>query len=136
MGWRKDIAQGERVFPSSFCSYEKVTDVTGWVYIAGAYDRERLVFVKIGYTSRKNPNARMRELQQGGPHEIKLLCATPGCRTLERSWMQEFRKAHVNGEWFEPSGYILARVDTINAMRNSWKPWWGKKAKTKRPHYR
>ncbi len=101
---------------------EKATDVTGWVYFVGAYEGADLKFIKIGYTSRRNPNVRREEIGDGVPHETKLLVATPGCITLERQYHQEFSKWRARGEWFRPSGEIQCRVDTLLAMPGSWKP--------------
>lgn len=126
--WRKNQVQSERAFPG------RVTDdfgtprtVTGWVYIAGAYDRGKLVHVKIGYTGSKNPNTRVKGVAQGVPYEVRLMAAVPGSRALELLYHREFYKVSVKGEWFEPSPDLLLRVETLNAQRNSWKPWWGKK---------
>lgn len=107
--------------------HENPLDVTGWVYFAGAYDREKLVYIKIGYTAAKNPNTRVSSIRQGTAHTVKLLAATPGCRALEVMYLVEFRRTHVKGEWFEPSPDLQVRIDTINARRDSWKPWYGRK---------
>jgi hypothetical protein len=101
---------------------EVLSDVTGWVYFAGAYDRGRLVHVKIGYTAAKNPTSRIKTVGQGVPHEVRLLVAVPGCRTLELQYLAEFRRTHIKGEWFEPSGEIMTRVETLLARQGTWKP--------------
>ncbi len=132
--WRTAQVVGVRTFPGGESTdLQDKRDVTGWVYIAGAYDREKLVFVKIGYTGSKNPNTRVRNIAQGVPHDVRLLTAIRGCRALELSYHREFSRAHVKGEWFEPSGELLCRVDTLNADRDSWKPWWGQKKKRSKP---
>lgn len=107
-------------------------DVTGWVYFAGAYDGNALVYVKIGYTSARNPHTRMRAIQQGVPHTVRLLAAVPGSMDLEALYHREFAKWNSRGEWFTPCGEIACRIDTINAMPGSWKPRYGTKGKRRR----
>jgi len=102
------------------------------VYFAGAFERGKLVFVKIGYTGAANPNTRLTTIRQGVPHEVRLLAAVPGCLALEAKYHQEFRRTNARGEWFEPSPDIMMRVETILAMRGSWKPWYGKKVPRRR----
>jgi hypothetical protein len=99
---------------------ERPGDVTGWVYFAGAHDRGKLVFIKIGYTAAKNPNRRLEGIAQGSAHEVKLLCAVRGCRALELTYLVEFRRTHVKGEWFEPSPDLMARIESLNARLDSW----------------
>ncbi len=108
---------------------QSVRDVTGWVYFAGAYDGDNLQFVKIGYTSAKNPNKRVDAVAEGVPHDVRLLAAVPGCLALEALYHREFSKWRVRGEWFRLSGELECRIDTINAMRG---PWYGKKKKSRR----
>lgn len=130
MGWREEQKRGQRAFPGRVRGEaHSARDVTGWVYIAGAYDREKLVFVKIGYTSAKNPNTRVKAIAQGVPHRVELLAAIAGSPALELSYHREFYKAAVRGEWFEPSPDLLMRVETINARGDCWKLHWGKKKK-------
>ncbi len=118
--WRKDRERAERAVP--FCSAPlSELGKVGWVYIAGAYDREKLVFVKIGYTNAKNPNHRVKQVAQGVPHRVELLAAASGTRELEQAYHREFYKAAVKGEWFEPSPDLLFRVETINARGDCWK---------------
>lgn len=124
--WRKEREQAERSVPFRSAPLSELGKV-GWVYIAGAYDREKLVFVKIGYTNAKNPNTRVRGVAQGVPHRVELLAAISGTRELEQAYHREFYKASVKGEWFEPSPELLLRVETINSRGDRWKLHWGKK---------
>lgn len=123
--WRTDGEPSTRAFPGKAAPLSDLGKV-GWVYIAGAYDREKLVFVKIGYTG-KSPPKRVRAIAQGVPHRVELLAAISGTRELELSYHREFYKASVRGEWFEPSPDLLARVETINMRGDRWKLHWGKK---------
>ena len=118
--------------------YQTIRDVTGWVYFAGAYEGDELKFVKIGYTSGRNPNHRVREVAEGVPQSIRLLAAVPGCLALEHHYHEEFAKWRERGEWFRPCGDILCRVDTIKAMPGSWKERYGtgKRRKGKRAKVR
>ncbi len=101
---------------------ETIRDVTGWVYFVGAYEGAELKFIKIGYTSRANPNVRREEIGEGVPHDVKLLAAVPGCLALENLYHDEFRRWRVRGEWFKPCGEIQCRIETVLAMPGSWKP--------------
>ena len=122
--WRTEPERASRVFRAAS---PHINDAgVGWVYIAGAYDREKLVFVKIGYTNGKNPNKRVRQIAQGVPHRVELLAAISGTRTLEAEYHQEFYKSSVRGEWFEPSPDLLCRVETINSRGDRWRLHWGK----------
>lgn len=56
--------------------------------------------VKIGFT--KDVDARLKALQTGAPHKLKLLATIPGARKTEQLMHRRF--AHLsaqNGEWFE-----------------------------------
>jgi hypothetical protein len=89
--------------------------VTGVVYIVGGYDANRLKYVKIGYTSGATPFRRVEAIRQNTPLEIRLLAATPGCRTLELAYFWEFKDFGVRGEWFRPGAPIMARVKELDA---------------------
>jgi hypothetical protein len=94
---------------------EREDDVTGVVYIVGGYDANRLKYVKIGYTSGATPFRRVEAIRQNTPLEIRLLAATPGCRTLELAYFWEFKDFGVRGEWFRPGAPIMARVKELDA---------------------
>lgn len=134
MGWRESKRQGEALFPT--IPLGDSSEVVGWVYIAGAYERDQLVFVKIGFTAAKNPHTRIKGIAQGTPHEVRLLVATTGTRMLELQYHREFHKSHVRGEWFAPTPEIMIRVETLMSRRDSWKPWWGKPKKPKEKRFR
>lgn len=122
--WRKRQEIGNKLFPGTSRAAD---EQEGWVYIAGAFDREKLVFVKIGFTAAKNPNTRIKAIAQGTPHKVRLLAAIGGDRFLELQYHREFAIAHVKGEWFEPSPDVLTRVKTINSRGDSWRLHWGKR---------
>jgi hypothetical protein len=70
-------------------------------------------FIKIGFSM--GLNYRLDDLGWATPHELKLLCAVPGSRSLERELHKRFAPALVKGEWFRPTSELLALVDEYRA---------------------
>jgi len=62
--------------------------------------------VKIGYT-RKDPSARLADLQTGSPVRLRLLGFMPGAPADERSLHRRFASLRLLGEWFHPSRELL-----------------------------
>lgn len=55
--------------------------------------------LKIGFTDR-DPEQRLKELQTGCPHALRLLATQPGNQEIERAWHQEYGHLRTTGEWF------------------------------------
>lgn len=72
--------------------------------------------VKIGFT-RHDPNKRLKSLQTGNPHELKLLKVIKGDLGLETSLHYKFRKHRINGEWFEFDDSIKNYIDNSNSIK-------------------
>lgn len=75
-------------------------DATEWVYFLRAGD-----FVKIGYTT--DLAGRLKRLQTGSPHELKLLMLQRGSKETERGFHRQFRPLQAHGEWFKLEGALL-----------------------------
>lgn len=55
--------------------------------------------LKIGFTER-DPEERLKELQTGCPHKLRLVATTFGDRETERLWHDEYADLRTSGEWF------------------------------------
>ena len=67
--------------------------------------------VKIGWA--KSPSSRLREIQVGSPHRLRLVAVMRGGRQVEaalHSMLAEFRTL---GEWFAPSPKVLECVRQV-----------------------
>lgn len=67
-------------------------------FVLQDFEKERLGLVKVGYA--QNPETRVRELQTGSPHELRLLAHWPAPRALEGWVHSELSRFHIRGEWF------------------------------------
>ena len=67
----------------------------GYVYAIHAVGTES---VKIGTANR--PESRLRELQVGCPHELRIIATAQGGMPFERILHKFLRKARVRGEWY------------------------------------
>lgn len=68
-------------------------------------------FVKIGIAL--NPKHRLGDLQMSCPYELRLLAWISGGEAKERELHARFNNAHVRGEWFRPTGDLMAYVESI-----------------------
>ncbi len=64
--------------------------------------------IKFGVAA--NPNNRLRELQTGNPHKLKLLTAVELAEDKEELIHYHLRNDRLSGEWFRPS------IDTWNIV--------------------
>jgi len=51
-----------------------------------------------------NPTARLRQLQTGSPHPLRLVCAIAGNERTEAVVHDLFSWARLSGEWFDDAG--------------------------------
>ena len=70
--------------------------------------------VKIGTTV--NLHARMKKLQTGCPHRLRLLVWIDGGSELEARYHQEFSEYRVQGEWFKRAAPIEDEIKRIKAL--------------------
>jgi hypothetical protein len=63
--------------------------------------------IKIGYTS-KDPALRLRDLQTGSPHELRVIATIPG--NVERQLHVQFQEFRRHGEWFQPHADLVAYI--------------------------
>jgi hypothetical protein len=71
---------------------------------------QELKFVKIGYTA-QDPDIRIRALQCGNPHEMRLFAVIDGTKDLEWALHKLFQPYHIRNEWFVLSPEIIAYVN-------------------------
>jgi hypothetical protein len=64
--------------------------------------------VKIGRSA--NPQARVEELQQGSPVQLRLLAVCRGGHRREAELHRQFAAQRLHGEWFRPGTELLAFV--------------------------
>lgn len=81
-------------------AYQPDSDAGEWVYFLRAGD-----FVKIGYTT--DLASRLKRLQTGSPHELRLLVLLPGTKYDEATFHRRFGSLRAHGEWFKLDGALL-----------------------------
>lgn len=69
-------------------------------------------YIKIGYSS--NPEQRLKELQVGNPHKLKLVNTMPGDSKTELSLHKLYDSKRVHGEWFRYEGDLKRSIISIN----------------------
>lgn len=67
--------------------------------------------IKIGVAM--DVRARVRGLTSGTPHQLVVLVAIDGDRSVERTTHRRFRQACIRGEWFRPIPELLAYIQTL-----------------------
>lgn len=67
--------------------------------------------IKIGYTG--DIGVRIKELSRQQGCDLQLLAWKPGGRDAEAALHKRFWRDRLDGEWFHPSGRLLAYVDKI-----------------------
>lgn len=68
--------------------------------------------IKIGYSD--DPCTRLRELQTGNPHKLKLMATMPGDSQTEIGLHEVFKKYRVEGEWFKYTGHLQCCIMAFN----------------------
>ena len=63
--------------------------------------------IKIGYTSKPEPDARLPGLQTGNPRRLVVLATMPGEMADEEALHERFASARLHGEWFRPVPELL-----------------------------
>ena len=76
-------------------------------------------FVKIGYSS--NPEERLKELQTGNPHKLKLMATMPGLFATESELHSTFSHLKMEGEWFRYTGNLKSCIISINDNGRKYK---------------
>ena len=82
---------------------------TGFVYFIVIGD-PYLTHVKVGFT-RKNPFARMANLQTGCPFKMRMLGYVFGNEAMEAELHDVLENYRKEGEWFEYSDYVARVID-------------------------
>lgn len=67
--------------------------------------------VKIGITT--DLDRRLRELQVATAETLAVIGQVPGGREMERELHERFKDQRLTGEWFVPSGDLLAYIATV-----------------------
>ncbi len=89
--------------------------------------------IKIGFTSKEDPQERLRDLQTGNPEQLHLIAIIAG--NVERELHEQFKNDRISGEWFHPSPELLTFINGLNrthsgAINSPWgwgvvtTPWW------------
>lgn len=76
--------------------------------------------IKIGYAT--NPVDRVRQLQVGNAHTLRLILVVPGPASWERSFHQSWSSLRVRGEWFRAEEQLLAHID--QRVKVDMPAWW------------
>lgn len=71
----------------------------------------------------------MKELNTGNPNELHFLAFIPAPRIMEKELHNHFKPFKLKGEWFKPSGELLAfiaeiqetSIDKLNEILQIWK---------------
>jgi hypothetical protein len=84
----------------------------GFVYFIGNDE-----FVKIGYST--DPKNRLKYIQSGHPHKLKLFGCIRGDMKLERELHEKFKEHRLNGEWFTYSLEIKSFIEGINFYKKN-----------------
>lgn len=72
--------------------------------------------IKVGYST--IPQDRLRTLQTGYPDTLKMLLLIPGNEKTEQTMHREFEASRLNGEWFRPDDYVIARIKELKVKYN------------------
>lgn len=88
---------------------ESRCNIPGRIYFTRA---EETRFIKIGWTKR-SPLSRVRTLQTGCPHKLRLLTDMPGDQRRERSLHAAFSGLRVEGEWFRDEGALSDMIEAV-----------------------
>jgi hypothetical protein len=89
---------------------------TGFVYFIAAGEPD-IQFVKVGFTS-GDPRKRLKALQTGCPHRLRILGFVMGNETYERELHQVLCDDNTAGEWFAWSPYVQKIImDQLEAER-------------------
>ncbi|WP_168196012.1 GIY-YIG nuclease family protein [Novosphingobium sp. EMRT-2] len=67
--------------------------------------------VKIGITI--NLPARMKKLQTGSPHRLRLLAWTFGDESAEAAYHEQFAHLRINGEWFSRKAELSDEIKRL-----------------------
>lgn len=85
----------------------KVSD-QGTVYLVAEGPLKLLPAVKIGWTSKTPPAARLGDYQAGNPRKLHMLATRPGTKTDEAALHAKYIDDNVLGEWFRPTSALLS----------------------------
>ena len=79
----------------------------GFVYFIGPANDDGPI--KIGFTAGEAKN-RLRSLQTGHPHPLKILAVFEGSVNMEKEVHRRFAEARVHGEWFNRTPELLQMI--------------------------
>lgn len=72
--------------------------------------------IKIGVSG--NPAQRLKALQTGYPHALRILALIPEGGMQEITYHAKFAEHRLHGEWFAPHPDILAEIERLNTGAN------------------
>lgn len=80
--------------------------------------------VKVGRS--KNPDRRLKQLQTGSPHPLRLILHAPGRGDLERQIhrLMKDRRIRRSGEWFEEGALAELPDDLYDMLDLEQQDWW------------
>ena len=77
-------------------------------------ERRKNGFIKIGSTT--DLPERIRSLQQGNPHKLKIIATIPGCYNVEKKIRKDLETSRFRSEWFEPTDEVLDYIEKIQRV--------------------
>lgn len=69
--------------------------------------------IKIGYTSLKSAEPRLRHMETDNPYHLRLLASMGGGPAIERAIQKKFADDRIRGEWYRPTHSILEFIGSI-----------------------
>ena len=82
--------------------------------------------IKVGRSS--DPERRLRQLQTGCPHPLKIILTVPDAGHLEKSIhrLMDYRQIRRNGEWFSAEALNELPPDIYGLLNLEERDWWMK----------
>lgn len=86
--------------------------------------------IKVGRS--KNPEKRCRQVQNGAPHQLRIILHAPGQGPREKAlhrYLREFRTRRNKGEWFREEALGSLPVDLYELLPEEYLDncdWWQK----------
>lgn len=103
----------------------------GYVYAIHAVGTES---VKIGTANR--PEIRLRELQVGSPHELRIIAQVSGGMLFERMLHKHLKNARIRGEWYSMAHPLTVRVLDAMKVGKGYNHWIFNEMRQKRDAWR
>lgn len=92
----------------------------GTVYLVA--EKRSEYAVKIGWTSKTPPEARLNDYQAGNPRVLVMLGTLPGTKADEGALHRKYQHDNILGEWFRPTDELLSEFGlTTRKIKNAWR---------------